>query len=432
MISARRSSRGPLARHGRQRTSHPIRPVLTFLGAALAVVAVSTVSLAAYATWDVTRSVTTVSLLSDLPAEGSDGAAPAPPPSIDAIDGGVNMVLVGSDTRTNQGDAYGEDEGGALNDVTMLIHIAQDHSSATVVSFPRDLMVELPDCPDGGEYTAPINVALSLGGLPCVVLTVESLTGLSIPFAAMIEFNGVIEMSNALGGVPVCVAEEIDDPYTGVFLTPGTWDLKGADALGFLRTRHGVGDGSDIGRISSQQVFLSSMIRTIKSGSTLTDATKLYGLAKAAASNMTLSDRLASPDTMVSIALALKDMDLSKVSFVAYPNSYADWVPEGKVAPDEDSAAILFAALAADQPITLTQTGGLASTTDPNAPVSTSPPATDPQAPAAPTDPSVPVDPASPPAPPAPGELDASGAVVLPDDVKGQTAADYTCSIGNE
>jgi LCP family protein required for cell wall assembly len=403
-----------------------MRAVATFLGATVAVLAVSAVSLAAYATWDVASSVTTVSLLSDLPAD--DGSQPVQPPSIDAIDGGVNMVLVGSDTRTGQGDAYGEDEGGALNDVTMLIHIAQDHSSATVVSFPRDLMVDLPDCPDGGDYNAPINNALSLGGLPCVVLTIESLTGLSIPFAAMIEFNGVIEMSNALGGVPVCVAEEIDDPYTGVYLTPGTWDLKGADALGFLRTRHGVGDGSDIGRISSQQVFLSSMIRTIKSGSTLTDATKLYGLAKAAASNMTLSDRLASPDTMVSIALALKDMDLSKVSFVAYPNYVADWVPEGKVAPDEAAADILFAAIAADQPIALAQTGGLASTSDPTAPNASPTPD-----PAAPVDPAVPTDPDATPTPtPEPGELDASGAVVLPTDIKGQTAADYTCSIGNQ
>ena len=183
---------GPVARHGRQRRAHPIKAVLTVLGAAVAVVAVSGVSLAAYATWDVARSVTSVSLLSDLPS--TDGAAPVVIPNIDAIDGGVNMVLVGSDSREGQGDLYGDDEGGALNDVTMLIHIAQDHSNATVVSFPRDLMVELPDCPDGGEYTAPINTALSLGGLPCVVLTIESLTGLSIPFAAMIQFNGVIEM----------------------------------------------------------------------------------------------------------------------------------------------------------------------------------------------------------------------------------------------
>jgi LCP family protein required for cell wall assembly len=392
------------------------------------VVLVSGVSIATYAAWDVTASITTVSLAGDIPVEGEPAAAP--PPSIDAIDGGVNLLLVGSDSRTGQGDAYGEDEGGELNDVTMLLHIAEDHSNATVVSFPRDLVVDLPECPEGGDYTAPINTALSQGGLACVALTVESLTGLSVPFAAEIQFNGVIEMSNAVGGVPVCVTEVIDDAYTGVYLEPGTHPLAGADALGFLRTRHGVGDGSDIGRISSQQVFLSSLVRTVKADSTLTDFGKLYGLAKAAASNMTLSDRLASPDTMVSIALALKDMDLSKVTFVAYPSFSADWVPEGKVAPDTDAADVLFAAILADQPVAVEAPGGIGSVVDPNAPVEAAP--ADP----APVDPNVPVDPEAPveetPAEPEPGSVNADGSTVLPSSVKGQTAADYTCSVGNE
>ncbi|NQX34576.1 LCP family protein [Herbiconiux sp. VKM Ac-2851] len=433
----------PIARHGRLRSPHPLRTVATTALAAVAVLGISGVTLGAYAAWDVTRSIQTVSLVSDqeaaaAQASGADGAdIAAAAPAISAIDGGVNLLLVGSDSRTGQGDAYGDDEGAELNDVTMLMHIAQDHSSATVVSFPRDLVVDLPECPEGGGYTAPINESLGQGGLACTVLTVESLTGLSIPFAAEIQFNGVIEMSNAVGGVPVCVAEVIDDPFTGVYLEPGTHPLKGADALGFLRTRHGVGDGSDIGRISSQQVFLSSLVRTVKSDSTLTDFGKLYGLAKAAASNMTLSDRLASPDTMVSIALALKDMDLSKVTFVAYPNFAADWVPEGKVAPDSEAADILFAAILADQPVAVAAPGGVASVVDPaspGAPDAAAP--VDPSAPADPTDPSAPIDPAAPVAPaapaPAPGTVLADGSTLLPDSVKGQTAADYTCSVGNE
>jgi LCP family protein required for cell wall assembly len=405
--------------------------VATFLVATVAVLGVSGVSIAAYAAWDVTSSIKTVSLVSD---EAASAPGAAPPPEISAIDGGVNLLLVGSDSRTGQGDAYGEDEGGELNDVTMLLHISQDHTNATVVSFPRDLVVDIPDCPEGGGYTAPINESLSQGGLACTVLTVESLSGLSIPFAAEIQFNGVIEMSNAVGGVPVCVSELIDDPFTGVYLEPGTSNLSGADALGFLRTRHGVGDGSDLGRISSQQVFLSSLVRTIKSDSTLTDFGKLYGLAKAAASNMTLSDRLASPDTMVSIALSLKDMDLSKVTFVAYPSYFADWVPEGKVAPDTDSASVLFAAIQADQSVAVEAPGGIASVLDPNAPVQPA----DPSAPVAPVtppvDPSVPVDPDAPvePTAPEPGSVNADGSTVLPSNVKGQTAADYTCSVGND
>ncbi|WP_310795972.1 LCP family protein [Herbiconiux daphne] len=432
-------ARAPIARHGRQKTPHPVRAVAAVLLTAVAVVAISGVSLAAYATWDVARSIKTVSLVSDEAAAAAPGdQAAAAPPEISAIDGGVNLLLVGSDSRTGQGDAYGEDEGGELNDVTMLLHISQDHTNATIVSFPRDLVVDIPECPGGGGYTAPINESLSQGGLACTVLTVESLSGLSIPFAAEIQFNGVIEMSNAVGGVPVCVSELIDDPFTGVYLEPGTATLSGADALGFLRTRHGVGDGSDLGRISSQQVFLSSLVRTIKSDSTLTDFGKLYGLAKAAASNMILSDRLASADTMVSIALSLKDMDLSKVTFVAYPSYSADWVPEGKVAPDTDAAAVLFAAVLADQPVAVETPGGIASVLDPNAPVAPAEPAAPvtevPVDPSAPVDPDAPVDPEAPvePTAPEPGSINADGSTVLPSNVKGQTAADYTCSVGND
>src|SRR5438270_918255 len=124
---------------------------------------------------------------------------------------------------------------------------------------------------------------LHTGGVACVRDTVARFTGLTIPFLAMITFDGVVQMSNAVGGVPVCVAAPINDDYTELHLSKGVHTLKGADALKFLRTRHGVGDGSDLTRISSQQVFLSSLVRKLKAGSTLTDVTKLYGISAAAA-----------------------------------------------------------------------------------------------------------------------------------------------------
>ena len=399
-----------------------MRAVATVALAALGVVAVSGVSIGAYAAWDVTSSIQTVSLVSDDEAVEAQAAGAAAPPAISAIDGGVNLLLVGSDSRTGQGDAYGEDEGASLNDVTMLMHISEDHTNATVVSFPRDLVVDIPECPEGGGYTAPINEALSQGGLACVALTVESLSGLSIPFAAEIQFNGVIEMSNAVGGVPVCVVDPIDDEYTGVVLDTGTHMLQGADALGFLRTRHGVGDGSDLGRISSQQVFLSSLVRTVKSGETLSDFGKLYGLARAASGNMVLSQSLASPDTLVSIALALRGIDLDRVTFVAYPGStggsgeYA-----GKVQPLYDDAAVLFAAIAADQPVTTADPAntGVGAVVDPNAPVTDAAAATTPSSGAEGA------------APDTSANADAA-VTALPQSITGQTAAEYTCSKGND
>jgi LCP family protein required for cell wall assembly len=419
----------PIARHGRLKTPNPVALLARYLAVGLAVLLVSGGAFAAYATWSVSSEVKTVELAGDV-------AGPAP--QISAIDGGVNLLLVGSDSRQGQGDAYGETEGN-LNDVTMLMHIAQDHSSATVVSFPRDMVVPIPSCPDptGGSFDAmsaqPINVTLSYGGLPCTVLTVEALTGLSIPFAAEIQFNGVIEMSNAVGGVPVCVVDPIEDEFTGVSLASGTHMLQGADALGFLRTRHGVGDGSDLGRISSQQVFLSSLVRTMKSSETLGDFGKLYGIARAASGNMVLSQSLASPDTLVSIALALKDIDLDKVTFVAYPGATGgEGVYAGKVEPLYDDAGVLFAAIAADQPVTTADPAntGVGAVIDPNAPPTAvaAPDATAQDGAAAPdASGTTPEDGTATPAPDA-----AANVTALPQSITGQTAAEYTCSKGND
>jgi LCP family protein required for cell wall assembly len=200
----------------------------------------------------------------------------------------------------------------------------------------------------------PMNEAYSYGGLSCVVSTVSELTGLDIPFAGMISFNGVIEMSNAVGGVPVCAATPIKDRYTGLDIQAGETVLQGEQALQFLRTRHGVGDGSDLGRISSQQVYLSSLLRTVKSADTLTNPTKLYSLARAAASNMTLSEGLTDVNTMVQIGSALRDLPLDQVNFVQYPGTTeGTGVYAGKVQPITSVATKLFDAVRADQPFTL-------------------------------------------------------------------------------
>jgi LCP family protein required for cell wall assembly len=270
-------------------------------------------------------------------------------------------------------------------------------------------------------------VTLLYGGLPCTVLTVEQLTGLTIPFAAEVQFNGVIEMSNAVGGVPVCVSTPIDDEWTNTHLAAGTHQLQGMDALQFLRTRHGVGDGSDLGRISSQQVFLSSLVRTVKSSDTLTDVTKLYGLAKAATGNMQISTSLSSPDTMVSIALALKDIPLEDIGFYAYPGTTGgSGVYSGKVEPLADDADAMFAAIRADEPI-VAEAGntGLGAQPDPNS----LPPETDAAAieagaaDAGAAEAGAPADIAQ------AAPIDAS-ATVLPKSITGQSAAEFTCSKG--
>ena len=421
-----RSARAAI-RHGNVAPRKGGRTLLSWIGAGLAVVMVATASIAGIAFWDISRSANAgVALANDQRI-----------PDIGAIEGGVNFLLVGSDSRegTDPG-VFDADPGSVLNDVNILLHISADHTNATVVSIPRDMVVHYADCPDGGGgWSGPINGTLNEGGLPCVVLTVEELTGLSIPFAAMIQFNGVIEMANAIGGVEVCVAEPIEDEYTQTFLDAGMHTLSGLQALQFLRTRHGVGDGSDLGRISNQQVFLSSLVRKLKSAQTLTNPVALFGLAKAAISNMTLSNSLNNIDTMMSIAMALKDIPLENVVFVQFPSSTGGTgIYAGKVQPNQAEADALFAALLADQPIALSGTTGNGSVVDPDAEAKAAAQAeaeAKAAAKAAKKATATPTPTATPSATSAPAETPAPVEVaVLPENVNGQTANDYTCSAG--
>jgi LCP family protein required for cell wall assembly len=405
--SAKPARPAAIARHGRLKRATAWRSVMALIGGVLAVLLISGGSVAAVAFFQLKGNIKTETIEAD-----SQG----PPPNIAAIEGGFNILMVGSDTREGQG-GIGGNESAVLNDVNMLLHVAQDQKSATLVSIPRDMVVPLPACENGGPATGqPINVTLYYGGLDCTVKTVQNLTGLDIQFAGLITFTGVIYMSDAVGGVEVCTDGSIHDPYTGLVIDgAGSHVLQGDQALAFLRSRHGVGDGSDLGRIGSQQVYLSSLVRKIKSDDTLTNFVKLYGIATAATKNITLSENFANPDVLVSIALVLKNIPLQNIVMVQYPSKTGGTgIFAGKVQPVTSVANALFAAIKADQPIGLDENslegahGG--STLDPNAPVATTPP----------VDPS-----AAPTIPP-----DTPETVVIPG-VKGQSAAQYTCSVSN-
>lgn len=416
--SSRRTAKAPaLARHGRLKQSAAWKTVLKFVAGAAAVLLVSGGAVAAYAAWDLASTIKpTVKLESEAALEGV--------PDVGAFPGGVNLLVIGSDSRQGQGLGFGDpdEETAVLNDVTMLMHISEDHSHVEVISFPRDMFVSVPGtCTDPNDpeveldalSSVKINTVLSYGGMDCVVKTVEELVGVTIPFAGIVQFMGVAGLSEAVGGVEVCVAEPIEDDYTGMYLDAGSHTLSGIDALQFLRTRHGVGDGSDLGRISNQQVFLSSLARKLQSEGTLGDPVKLYSIAKAALANMQLSSGLTDPTRMIQIAKAMKDVELDKIAFVQYPTGYV----EGGVVPS-DSAEALNAALQADLPIGF----------DPNADQTDFSSAGDPNAPAPETPvEEVPADPAAPAETTAP-----AGPTVeaLPSDVTGQTAAEVRCSAG--
>lgn len=281
-------------------------------------------------------------------------------PSIGEIDGGFNVLVVGSDTRAGQGDGF-EFVDTELNDVNLLVHVSKNHDHAVVVSFPRDLLLDIPACPqaDGTESRQrsmePLNTTMGIGGLPCVALTIEQLTGLDIGYAGLMTFAGVAQLSTAVGGVEICVDAPLVDPWSGIDLPEaGYHTLEGYQALAFLRTRKGVGDGSDLSRISSQQVYMSALVRTLQADGVLNDVTKLYGLAQVAANTMVLSTSLGSLDVMVAMARALRGIPNDNIVFIQYPVLDAD--PElypGRVVPNEVLAKTVAERLQADEAFTV-------------------------------------------------------------------------------
>ena len=283
-------------------------------------------------------------------------------PTPEDIDGPINVLLVGSDTREGQGStAYGP-VGSALADVIILVHISRDRQNAVAMSIPRDLMVAVPACPnpEGGDpyparEFAQINSTMTKAGPACTLLAVQQLTGVTIPYLAVIDFKGVIAMSEAIGGVDVCVATAIDDEYTNLHLEPGEHTLIGDEALAFLRTRHGVGDGSDLSRISNQQVFLTSLVRKLKDEGALTNPFTMFRLGTAALSNMTLSKSLTDLGVIFGLAKQVNDVDLNKITFIKLPVYDLDGEYAGRVAPSPERAAELFELMASDKPLVLAE-----------------------------------------------------------------------------
>ncbi|MFC5932014.1 LytR family transcriptional regulator [Cryobacterium melibiosiphilum] len=376
----------------------------------LTVAVVSTSAVVAVAVWDFNKTV------DDNAIDITDGDAVASVPQLESYENGFNVLLVGIDNDATQSAAYGEREG-TLNDVNILVHVSADHTNAVVVSIPRDLIVPHPECTDAtseAEFSAmaarPVNEAMSRGGLPCVVKTVSELTGLTIPYAGLISFDGVVQMSDAVGGVPICLNAAINDPAAGLDLPAGTSIVAGDTALAFLRSRKGVGDRSDLARISSQQIYMASLMRTVQGNGTLTSIPTLINLANAAATNIKLSTSLADTDTMVSMALALQDIDLDRLLFVQYPGTTEDFDFPGKVVPREKVAAEMFTKLDNDEPFILPGTTPTPEPT-PNA--------------------QVPVETSTPTSTPTPSETAAPApqpTVQALDGLTGQTAQDDSCA----
>ncbi|MEU2778656.1 LCP family protein [Streptomyces sp. NPDC007162] len=275
----------------------------------------------------------------------------------------INILVIGSDGRTSKADCKlgggcsqtGVQTGNGNADVEMVVHIAADRSNATVMSIPRDTMVNVPACKDAASgqstsgYYGQVNSALEYGPA-CQVDTIHQLTGIPIDHFVKLDFSGVVKMSDAVGGVSVCVNDNVYDTYSHLKLSKGTHTLKGQAALEFVRSRHGFGDGSDLGRTVSQHLFLSAMIRKFKSAGTLTDPTAVYNLADAATKALTVDDGLGSVKKLISLAADVNKVPTKRMTFTTMQTA-PDPTNSNRVVVGS-GAKDLFATMANDQSLT--------------------------------------------------------------------------------
>ncbi|GAA3858723.1 LCP family protein [Streptomyces lacrimifluminis] len=284
------------------------------------------------------------------------------------VDNGSEDILVlGSDTRSgaNKKLGGGADDGSARSDTAMIVHVYEGHKKASVVSIPRDTLVDRPRCTDakGVAHDAAsgvmFNSAYSTGGAACAVKTVESLTGIRMDHYIEVDFAGFRKLVDELGGVRVTTTKDIKDSDSHLNLKAGTHRLNGKQALGLVRTRHGVGDGSDLGRIQLQQAFIKALVDQIKDVGVLTNPKKLFDLADTATKAVTTDSDLGSVRSLTSFASGLKSIGSAHMTMITMPVEY-DPANPNRVIVDRAKARLVWTALKNDQPIPAAATKGTA------------------------------------------------------------------------
>lgn len=263
------------------------------------------------------------------------------------------VLLMGSDTRQgkeNRGYGKANEIGGERSDTTILLHVSADRSHAVAVSIPRDTLITLPTCKrDGkqvGGYQGRFNEAIELAGPGCTLKAVQEMTGLPIEHFMVVDFGGFKRIVDSIGGVEICVAEDVNDSQSGLRLKKGTHVVKGEEALAFVRARKTLGDGSDTSRIRRQQAFLSSTIRQVLSSDTLLNPVKLVNVLNAATESLTADPFLADLQNLQDLALSMRQLKPKDITFTTMP-----WYPSGDgatVLQNKKRAKALWQAIADD------------------------------------------------------------------------------------
>ncbi|MFC9247211.1 LCP family protein [Streptomyces sp. NPDC057136] len=236
-----------------------------------------------------------------------------------------NILLIGSDSRSGDNRKYGRDDGGSQrSDTTILLHLAADRRSATAVSIPRDLMVDIPTCHTAdkkatAERFAQFNWAFEVGGTACTIRTVERMTGIRVDHHMVVDFNGFKDMVDAVDGVEVCLKEPIKDADAHLELPAGRQKLDGEAALGYVRARKSIGNGSDTERMDRQQKFLGALVNKMQSNGVLLNPTRLYPVLDAATKSLTTDPGLDSLRDLYDLVRGMRNVPTDKVQFLTVP-----------------------------------------------------------------------------------------------------------------
>ncbi len=324
--------------------------ILGWIAVIMTVVVVSS-SLVAYAEWR--------HLLGNIQKENVRGLLGKRPPKYNSA---LNILLIGSDSRAGTNRRFGRGVRGARSDTMILMHISPRRTGATLISFPRDSMLQTLGCkPDGMGHPGKqpslqlemLNETFDLGGAPCTWKTIETLTGIHIDHFVEIDFSGFQSMVNAVGGVDVCLPTAINDPASKLNLTAGVHHVNGAQALAFVRERH-VGQGSDLQRIQRQQYFMAAVAKEVTTSNMLGDPGKLISLANAATHSVTTDSGL-DTGTLLKIAESMRGLHPGSVSMISVPVVPDPSDPNNRVDWAQPQAHTLFDAIKFDNKLHVTK-----------------------------------------------------------------------------
>lgn len=278
------------------------------------------------------------------------------PPKAEGQKKPLNILIMGSDSRAGQKAVLGSTPG--LSDTTILLHLSANRDRAYGVSIPRDLMVSRPHCKrkNGsgvarGASVAMWNEAFAVGGESCTIAQFEQMTGIRVDHFVTVDFNGFVDMVDALGGVPVCLPQPVNDPIGKIYLKAGRYDITGEQALDYVRVRHGIGsiDTGDIGRMKRQQAFLASMVNKAVSANTLLNPHRLLSFLNAATRSLSMDEGFANIKELYSLAQDVRGIGLDKVEFLSMP--FTTYEPDPNRLAPAPLAKTLWQRLRKDLPL---------------------------------------------------------------------------------